>query len=271
MKTLLVLLALMATAEAQGPSYLGMCHKDWNCDATVNVYRGRKTLHLSWLTNTFGTDCSCVQKLLNDPRKKVVRVHLANSPCMRNRRCGRYEVFYKMNKASASRAVIRGDKRITKYFDNQLNQLAVMFSGAKNLTCYVSPCLECDLNASARRILLDRVSAALPMCIPVDNPYRQSCLKGFVCESHGANPTANKPCIVDMDGTDGRTLDVKNWVERYRHCALTFYWEPYMNCIRDGFIDPRSRDCKYNQDNFTKTKRILCRSFLRPLFATCLH
>lgn len=268
---LLMLLAFTTTVEAQGSSYLGMCHKDWNCDGTIASYRGRKTFYLSWLINTFGTECQCVKKLMADPRKKVVRVHLSNSPCMRNHRCGRYEVFYKMNKASASRAVVRGDKRIVRYFDKQLNELAVLFSSSKNLTCYVSPCLECDLNATARRVLLDRVSAALPMCIPVDNPHGQPCLKGFLCESHGENPTANKPCIVDLDGKDGRTIDVRKWVERYRHCDLAFYWEPYMNCNRGSFVDPRQRDCKYDNKLFIETKRILCRSFLRPLFATCSH
>lgn len=268
-----VLIGLLAVFQAfrceAAPSLLGICHKDWNCSATQAMYRGAPSVHLSWLTNTFGTECQCVKKLLNDPRPKVVRVHLSNSPCMRNRRCGRYEAFYGHTKASASRAILRGDPKLLGYFDAQLNNLAVMFSRSTNLTCYVSPCLECDLNESARRVLLHRVSVALPQCTPVDNPHGQRCAKGYVCESHGENPVVSKPCIVDLDGKDGRTVDLKKWVDQYRTCDLAYYWEPWMNCIRGKFIDPRRRDCKYTSATFIRTRRILCRYFLRPLFGTC--
>lgn len=262
MRLLLVLL-FASVAQAQGPSYLGMCHKDWNCKATQSLYKSHDTLFISYLAHTFGSECSCVKTLLNDRRSKVVRVHLSNSPCMRNKRCGRYEVFYGMNKAQASRAVLRGDKKVMAYFDARLKELSEMFRGVSGLTCYVSPCLECDLNANARRVLLHLVSTSLPGCIPVDNPYGQRCLGGYVCESHGSAPVVTEPCIVDMDGTDGRSLNVQKWVDRYRKCDLAFYWEPYMNCIRDRFIDPRRRDCRYEDSVFAKTRRILCQYFYR--------
>lgn len=265
---MLLVVVQLPTASA-APSLLAMCHKDWNCDATVKMYRGHETLKLSWLTNTFGTECQCPKRLITDSRPKVVRVHLSNGPCLRNRRCGRYEAFYGHTIASASRAVLRNDKKLMGYFDKQLNDLAVMFSSSTNLTCYVSPCLECDLNESARRVLLHRVSVALPQCVPVDSPHRQRCAKGYVCESHGESPNLSKPCIADMDGTDGRTIDVKKWVDRYAKCDLAYYWEPWMNCIRGGFIDPRRRDCKYGSATFMRTRRILCRYFLLPLFGTC--
>lgn len=264
----ILLVSIQAPAIA-APSLLGMCHKDWNCDATKDMYRGNDTLFMSWLATTFGTKCSCVNELLNDPRPKIVRVHLANSACMRNRRCGSYEPFYGYNKTTASRAVIRGDNRLSRYFDNQLTKLKLQFAKSSNLVCYVSPCLECDLNERARRILFNRLSAALPQCIPVDNPYRQHCIEGYVCEGHGTNPTVIKPCIVDLDGIDGKNIDVKKWVDQYRHCDLAYYWEPWMNCIRGQFIDPRRRDCKYDSATFIRTRRILCRYFLRPLFGTC--
>lgn len=265
----ILLVSIYARQCTAAPSLLGLCHKNWNCDATVKMYRGYDTLYLSWLTNTFGTKCPCVKRLMSDARPKVVRVHLANSPCMRNKRCGRYEAFYKHNKVSASRAIVRGDTKLMGYFDKQLNDLAVMFGNLTNLTCYVSPCLECDLNENARRVLLNRISAALPQCIPVDNPYRQRCAQGYYCEGHGEAPTVSAPCIVDLDGKDGRTVDLKKWVDQYRKCDLAYYWEPWMNCIRGKFIDPRRRDCKYSSTTFTKTRRILCRYFLRPLFGTC--
>jgi hypothetical protein len=265
----ILLVLIYAPLATAAPSLLAMCHKDWNCNATVKMYRGHETLKLSWLTNTFGTECQCPKRLIADSRPKVVRVHLSNGPCLRNRRCGRYEAFYGHTPASASRAVLRNDKKLMGYFDKQLNDLAVMFSSSTNLTCYVSPCLECDLNESARRVLLHRVSVALPQCVPVDSPHRQRCAKGYVCEFHGESPNLSKPCIADMDGTDGRTIDVKKWVDRYAKCDLAYYWEPWMNCIRGEFVDPRRRDCKYGSATFMRTRRILCRYFLLPLFGTC--
>jgi hypothetical protein len=265
----ILLVLIQAPEVTAAPSLLAMCHKDWNCDATVKMYRGHNTLRLSWLTNTFGTECLCPKRLMSDARPKVLRVHLSNSPCMRNRRCGRYEVFYGHTKASASRAILRGDPKLLGYFDAQLNNLAVMLSSSTDVTCYVSPCLECDLNESARRVLLNMVSAALPQCVPVDNPHGIRCAEGYVCERHGEAPPVVAPCIVDLDGKDGRTVDLKKWVDRYRTCDLAYYWEPWMNCVRGSFVDPRRRDCKYSSATFIRTRRILCQFFLRPLFGTC--
>lgn len=261
MRILLLLLLFVSVAQAQGPSYLAMCHKDWNCSATQKLYKNQDTLFISYLAHTFGNECSCVKTLLKSNKPKVIRVHLSNSPCMRNKRCGKYEVFYGMTKAQASRAVLRGDKKVMAYFNARLKELSEMFSGVSGLTCYVSPCLECDLNENARRVLLHLVSTALPYCIPVDNPHRQRCIRGYVCESHGAFPSTTQPCIVDMDGTDGRQIDVKKWVDHHSQCDLAFYWEPYMNCIREGFIDPRRRDCRYDYSMFAKTRRVLCQFF----------
>lgn len=269
MKVLLVLLALMGTVQAQANSLLGICHKDFNCGSISSLYDGQETIVLSWLENTFGTKCSCLNKLLQDSRPKVIRAHIIQSPCMRNNRCGRYEALYGYTAASASRAIVRGRGRAFTEFQRGLARLKKRLETATNIqTCYVSPCLECDLYESARRRLSSLVLSALPFCNIVDNPFRRKCLSGAICEKHGDTARVSAPCIVDLDGTDGRKVDVKKWVEQYRHCDLQFYWEPWMNCIRGGFIDPRKRDCKYRQDTFDSTRDILCQYFY-PLSDTC--
>ena len=260
----ILLVSLFAPTVTAAPSYLAMCHKQWNCDATLG-----ETV-TGWLENTFNEDCPCGDKFLAQPEPKTIRVHLANSPCMRNKRCGRYEVLWGYTKASASRAVHIEGSRLNKRFDAVLERFKKRLEAASGtVSCYVSPCLECDLNGRARRALLDRVSAALPNCILVDNPYGQRCLKGYTCEGHGQAPAVSRPCIVDLDGKDGRTLDVKKWVDQYRHCDLAYYWEPWMNCIRGKFIDPRRRDCRYTSAVFSKTRGILCQYFLHPSSGTC--
>lgn len=267
MRWLLILMLMTGQAHA-APSLLGICHKDFNCTGVNDLYRGMSQVRISWLEKTFGDDCPCLNKLLNDSRPKIIRAHLMNSPCMRNKRCGRYEPLWGYTAASGSRAVQLPRSRLRRRFNRILEQFKRRIDG-KELTCYVSPCLECDLYEPARRLLADIVSAALPSCNLVDNPYRRRCLRGLTCEKHGTNPIISAPCIVDLDGIDGADVDLKKWLEQYKHCDLSFYWELWMNCIRSEFIDPRKRDCKYPAQTFSDTRIRLCQSYSQ-LYDTCL-
>lgn len=259
MRWLLAVLFSIAPAYA-APSLLGVCHKDFPCRQVNNLYHGLEQVELGWLENTFGQDCRCVDSLLNDPRPKIIRAHLIQSPCMRNKRCGRYEALWGYTAASGSRAAQNPRSRLRRRFTRILETFKRRVEG-KELTCYVSPCLECDLYEPARRVLANLVSAAVPSCNVVDNPYRRKCLPGYTCEQHGVNPKLSAPCIVDLDGIDGTLVDMKSWVARYKHCDLSYYWEPWMNCIRGSFVDPRSRNCKYNAGTFEATKDLLCQYF----------
>lgn len=259
MRWLLAVLFSIAPAYA-APSLLGVCHKDFPCRQVNNLYHGLEQVELGWLENTFGQDCRCVDSLLNDPRPKIIRAHLIQSPCMRNKRCGRYEALWGYTAASGSRAAQNPRSRLRRRFTRILETFKRRVEG-KELTCYVSPCLECDLYEPARRVLANLVSAAVPSCNVVDNPYRRKCLPGYTCEQHGVNPKLTAPCIVDLDGIDGTLVDMKSWVARYKHCDLSYYWEPWMNCIRGSFVDPRSRNCKYNAGTFKATKDLLCQYF----------
>jgi hypothetical protein len=274
MRVLITILAVSLYAQpvSAAPSYLALCHKDWNCAATLQTLGSQDAVVTGWIENTFNSQCPCGDKLLALPNPKVVRVHLANSPCMRNRRCGRYEVLYGYSKASASRAVHIPGSRLNRRFNAVLERFKKRLAKAQSpVQCYVSPCLECDLDGRARRALLNRVSLALPGCILVDNPHRQSCLQGFVCERHGHSVPELEPCITDMDGLDGTKVAVKTWVAKSRQCAIKYYWEPWMNCnpaMGAPFIDPRKRHCGFRLKNFDRTTGILCRYFY-PLSDIC--
>ena len=270
MKWLLVLCALVSTAHAQGASYLGLCHKDFDCTAVERTWRDSGIIFTGWLENTFGASCKCGDRLLRSHKQKVIRVHLVNSPCMRNKRCGRYEVLYRETAASASRKVLRNDIRFYRKFNTVLTRFKKRIEQANDgLLCYLSPCLECDLNVKARKKLLNLVRLAVPECIPVDSPLRGSCVSGAVCERHGESPMVSGACITDLDGVDGSKIDLARFVRLSKKCDISYYWEPWMNCNRGSFIDPRKRNCKYDNSYFDKTRGILCQSFLRPLFGTC--
>jgi hypothetical protein len=266
-RILFTLIIFTVTAQAQAPSLLGICHPGFNCNHIRSLYARQNVVVLSWLENTFGNRCKCLTPLLNDARPKIIRTHLIQSPCMRNRRCGRYEALWGYTAVSASRAAHRPKSRLRKRFAKILERFANRIKG-KELTCYVSSCLECDLNAKARNRLAHLVSARLPNCTIVDNPHTDKCLPGYICEKHGINNSPVKPCIADLDGDDGAVIDLKKWIARNSICRIKFYWEPWMNCIRKSFIDPRRRSCDYPQSVFTKTRNRICQFFSRSL-GTC--
>lgn len=261
----ILLASLYARNCSAAPSYLGLCHKDWPCKQTIASLSGSDAIVTGWLENTFNTDCPCGDKLLASPAPKIIRVHLVNSPCMRNRRCGRYEVLYGYSKESASRSVHIPGSRVNRRFDAVLDRFKKRLANAQGpVQCFVSPCLECDLDGPARRNLLNRVSVALPGCFLVDNPHRQRCLRGFVCERHGNSVPELRPCITDMDGLDGTTVKVKTWLANAKQCVIKYYWEPWMNCntaVGSKFVDPRKRDCGSPPSLFKRTKGILCQYF----------
>lgn len=270
MKYLLVVLMFLATkADAQGMSYLGLCSSSWDCRATMETWRGARSITTGWLESTFNSSCECGDKILADKRPKNIRIHLMNGPCLRNGRCGRYEPLAGYNVTKANRDIWRWSGRVVRRFEAILSRVKNRLETAKGrVACYVSPCLECDLNEAARRVLLHRVSSVLPNCLVVDNPNSRACIRGAVCERHGAHPKLTTPCIADMDGTDGRSLNGKKWLEQYKHCAIAYYWEPWMNCIRGDFTDPRQRVCKYGWSVYRYARKLLCQ-FYSPLSGTC--
>lgn len=247
----ILILALVTTCSqasaAPALSYLGICQKSWPCDKSLDAFKGQSVIRTGWLELTFGAQCPCAEKLLNDPRRKEIRVHLSNGPCLRNKRCGAYEVFYGETIASANRKVKAGDKKLIAKFMAVARRFKARLSrSAGELTCYVSPMLESDLDEDARRILHDITRRVLPSCTLVDNPHRRPCLPNTVCESHGATPRVKRPCIADMDGAPAESEDERKFLRVTKQCDLSFVWGLGLNCntaLSQTFIDPRKRNC----------------------------
>lgn len=272
MRQLLLLLAFTTAVSAEplrAHSPLGMCHPKWDCKATQKLYKGQEPLVLRWLELTFGSRCSCVNRLLRDPQEKIVAVHLTNGPCLRNRRCGRYEVFAGETIASADKKVRRGNRRLLRKYNRVLKRFRGRLDRAVNVVgCYVSPMLESDLSNQARMTLLSLAASVFPECQLVDNPHRKRCIPGTICEFHGDRVrNLSSPCIADLDGSDGRQTNLKKWMHNSKQCVLQFYWEPWMNCLSGNFdkqfIDPRKRTCSGQVVSKQFTKGRLCSLFLR--------
>lgn len=260
MRLLLFVVLFATTAQAEaGLSYLGLCHPQFNCAGVLYSFRDRPIV-TGWLENSFGPSCACGERLLKDPRRKVIRVHLANGPCLRNRRCGKHEVFYGETIRTANRKVLRRDLTLLNKFKAVAERFKERLKYNRGgLTCYVSPCLECDLSNNARRVLLRITSHILPNCLRVDNPLNYKCIQGNICEQHGDKPNVVKPCIADLDGTDGKAVDISDYRRRTIQCDMRLYWELGYNCIRPGaFIDPSKRVCSYPISEYRNARRKLC-------------
>jgi hypothetical protein len=257
---LLLLLPRLADADA-GLSYLGLCSPEWNCKATIKSFDSVDTIYTGWLENTFAKGCRCGERLLRQKKPVVLRVHLTNSPCLRNGRCGSYEVFAGETVKSASKKIVKRNRRLVTKYRRVVKRFKRRLDNATApISCYVSPCLECDLSGAARRLLHSYTARLLPDCALVDSVYRRRCLKNTICEKHGSTPSfKDDNCIGDLDGEDGRVTNLAVFKDYTKQCLFRHYWEPMYNCIRRGyFVDPRKRDCKYSSREIIKRGGVLC-------------
>lgn len=253
----------VARAEV-GLSYLALCHKGWPCARSLSAFDGLEVVRTGWLEHSFGADCRCADRLLRDTRPKEIRVHLTNGPCLRNQRCGKYEVFAGETIASANRKVKRGDRRLITRFVRVAQKFRRRIAETSNLTCYASPMLESDLDEKARTVLHNISRSILPQCNPVDSPHRRPCLKDAICEKHGSNPGALPPCIADLDGESVEKVSVPSFLRKTKSCDISFVWSLGLNCNShhsQAFIDPRERICAHPGGYFEGLARYLHREF----------
>lgn len=241
MKWLLAFFPVIAYADT-GLSYLALCHPKWPCKESLMKLSNPKVV--GWLDHTFGTKCECAKTFLNQPGEKIIRVHLLNGPCMRNRRCGPYEPFYGLTIAQANRLIHKDNRRLLGKVTRASLRLAKLLRTTEELTCYVSPCLECDIDNAARKKLINIVKQHLPQCVPVDNPVHHRCLRDVTCEKHGPKPKLRAPCIADLDGVPLEEVDVEHYLAQTKQCDIQFLWSKPFNCIAQAaFVDPQKRDC----------------------------
>lgn len=238
-------IALLAGPKV-GLSHIALCHPDWRCEASVRPFRDQDTIRLGWLGGpTFGERCRCADYVLSRQKPKIVRVHIANGPCLRNRRCGKYEIFHSRSVRWFDAKIRQRHPKLMKRFDRWARLIAAKLAQASGeLECFVSPVLESDFGVRASRILLERVRALIPQCVAVDSPHRRGCVRGEVCERHGLDLELKAPCISDMDGEGGSAREIKMWMRKNASCDMLLFWRPKFNCLSPGrFVDPRERHC----------------------------
>jgi hypothetical protein len=242
---LAVLFPSIVFAQDLGPSYLGLCSKNWSCKRTLSVFEGREVAATGWLIATFGDSCPCAKEFLSLPQPKIARIHIANCTCFpeRGRRCGKNEPFRGESIRSADRKLKARNGTLLKRFRRNLSLTRSQLEGVdlSSTSVYLSPCLESMFSGEARRVMLDETAKAFPEFPLVDNPVGAQCLPGYICEKHGVNPSVKPPCFVDTDGDNYIAIPPV----RRRDCIAQFYWAPWMNLISGSkFVDPLKRTAK---------------------------
>ena len=229
-----------------GLSVIGLLSPHYDCDAVVAAF-GRAPIVFGYLENTFGNDRRCLNRLLDHGRFAAVRVHLFNGPCVRNRRCGPYEVLAGETTGSLDRKLAAGDAALLGRMRAEMVRVRDLLAphvrpGKRYL---VSGVLEHDIRdtGGARRVVQMARDVFSPLGFRVVNsPYSGATRVGAdLREGHGSNPTLSAPCVADLDGTE--VSDFAAYANRYQQCAMVLGWNTEMNCLADGeaFRDPRDR------------------------------
>lgn len=207
-------------------------------------------IRLSYLSNTFGNDRSCLNRILADPRKKHIEVQLINQVCVRNKRCGDYEVLAGETLQSLVKKLKnRNPQLIKKIRDAAEKESVALAPFLNNISkLYVSGFLEHDVGP-LHKVVIDTIRPFFPTAEMVDNPLRamQKVQGADIFEQHGETPRIAGRTIINLDGVDAFDIDTGRYIRRYKDSALiNFLWifEFNGNCRAGGaFVDPRKRKC----------------------------
>ena len=231
--------------DNHGVSALGLCSPHFDCTSFISAFEEASVIRTGWIDNSFSDSCSCGIRLLHHHAPKIVRIHIANSPCLRNQRCGVYEIFYGEDPLSADQKIKSREQQLLSRFRRRWAVVKSQIAGAVNARLLISNCLECDLSEESRAVLIEEARAFFPDLEFVDNPmpYSGPCLPRTICEYHSSPPPQSGPYIVDLDGTDFYSIDPVRLSQEHSAALMVLMWTPSFNGAPAGqpFIDPRER------------------------------
>lgn len=229
-----IILAFSADAQTRGVSYIGMCHPSVKGEDVVRIFDGESSIAIHFLIRTFNPGaCPSFQHLAQDPRPMLLHISLLNGPGLRNRRLRRYEYLHGHTIESANKAIERRDPKVRSQVLQAIRQARkfIAMRGDRPTQVRIKPCMECNFGKRARRMLAGLVRRHLPGVEQIDNPLWDSCLKGFLCETHGMNTNGD---IIDLDGLDYMKADRERWNAEASSKVASFIWRYCNNGFQDG-------------------------------------
>lgn len=179
---------------------------------------------IGWLENTFGDAHPQVRPILDSGKVPVVRVHLIDGTCIRNRVCPKGAPGYRSYGELEKRAV----------------RLRELMSAYPHITLYVSPYLEHDEKdpkvVTEWYKILNRV---LPQAYKVCSAFTGVCANGTLKEKHGNQVTGD---LVSNDGASIFDADTATYFTRGN--LLSGAWDYSFNGRTSGekvFVSPLKR------------------------------
>jgi len=225
-----------------GRDYYAVQSKYWNINATLK-YRMNGTMATGNLDNTFGEKLDNVRAVIANFKPTYHRVHLINGPCIRNQRCGKYEIGYGYNKSSFDKAVSQRNPKILKYVRDRTALYRTLAGTFLDTTFIVSPELEHDLSKNSWRILADEIRKVWPGVLLSNSPDGGISIERYLgswIERHGNTPQSDTD-ISSLDGIDATQINIDAWKARVRNAKIAYVWQGTDNCFSNGWQDPRLR------------------------------
>lgn len=241
----------MGRIDNRGISCLGLCHPKYDANALVRLYKESNVdvIRFGWLDKFFAPDSTKPGLLMRMQRLKFCRVHIINGPGLNNNRVQKHEISYGYNNKTLEAAILKRDNKFLDKFRKRLIVIKNIAEQAQpnTLILAISPWLEhAPIQKKTFEILAKEVLQIIPSALIVDNPVRG----GFISldgikvlkEKHGSNPP--RECdIVDLDGEDMETVNMRNFGEAFPKALAVYGWglRENGNHKDKGWLPPEKR------------------------------
>jgi hypothetical protein len=217
--------------DNRGRSMLGLCHPKFNVAAAIKGFDNATEIRAGWLDLFFNAkDSNNAIKLMQQPKKKFIRIHVINGSGMNNNRTCPHEITYRETTATLCAKIQKNDAVFMGKFRKRLAVLRgiVNQAPAGTLDLAISPWLEhLPIPADVFNKLAAEVSAVFPEAKIVDNPRDVSTpfIAGpYFHERHGDVPDPKNLDLVDLDGSDFESVDVIKYMHRFANCRAVYLW-----------------------------------------------
>ena len=250
---LATLLTTVASAEVGASPYF-LSHPKFDVDSYERRVRGLGPYPVAFLWNTPGHYYENLRREIRKGKVSAVEMVLINETCVSSRRCGSYELFYKLTTAQIKRNVSREYPRFKKKVVRYSHKAAKWLFSAlpPHKECLINPLLETRLSRREGAIFFSWISPIFkPRCSFVWNPVGDNPGKPIpyseYSEGHGkVIQFKDNRCIANNDGVFLTKRESRIFSEAYSACKAVFLWTHADNCREENettFIDPRLRGC----------------------------
>jgi hypothetical protein len=265
-----------------GYDILALLHPRWPCHGTLQALTKLKNtpLALGILWGTFGDNILCLKKILSERNAPtLLRIHIANSVCVRRGNCSSNELLHQYSAKSLLVAMKTNDQKLKQLISSQLFQVSQVLNNLikeypqANLKCAISPLLEHPGDEKTTSFIYESISKQFLECDVVDNPEKPShyshdqlSMKNFFLEFHNkyaaerlsSKENDNYKCLASMDGEPAFIQSKDEWPEKEtlsfiasgKKCLAYFLWHPAFNCL-ERFSDqkpPLARICSSDDE-----------------------